>query len=202
VHVDTRSGERSFFPLAAPHRKVIEPGELEREYILQADYLLLDGFHPEASLQAAEWMREAGKQVMLDANVHHGPPDAATFSLVQRTDYLICSSGFLQALAKTPQLDQAAQVVLGLGPHTIVQTEGEKGSYTFTHRESFHTPAFPVSVVDTTGAGDVFHGAYLVGLLHGWDARKCARFASAAAAFKCQKLGREGYPKLPELPFI
>ena len=61
----------------------------------------------------------------------------------------------------------ALRAARGMGPELVVQTEGEDGSYTVARDEEFHTPAFNVDVVDTTGAGDVFHGAYIVGLLKG-----------------------------------
>jgi sulfofructose kinase len=76
-----------------------------------------------------------------------------------------------------------------------VQTEGAEGCYTVTEKDYFHTPAFSVEVMDTTGAGDTFHGAYLVGLDLGWPLRETALFASAAAAMKCRRLGgRAGIP--------
>jgi len=57
-----------------------------------------------------------------------------------------------------------------------------------------------VDVVDTTGAGDVFHGGYIYGLLQGWDIKKVVRFASAFAALKCRKPGgRSGIPSLTEV---
>ena len=81
------------------------------------------------------------------------------------------------------------------GPKIVVQTEGKDGSYTFTASEHFHLPAFNVDVVDTTGAGDVFHGAYLVGLLHGWSVHRAGIFATAVAGIKCTSLGgRRGIP--------
>ena len=58
-----------------------------------------------------------------------------------------------------------------------------------------HQPAFAVDVVDTTGAGDVFHGTYLYAVLQGWPVRRCLAFAAATAALKCQELGgRAGIP--------
>ena len=53
----------------------------------------------------------------------------------------------------------------------------------------FTRPAFRVKVVDTTGAGDVFHGAFIYGLLKGWSLEKTAQFSSAVSAIKCMKLG-------------
>lgn len=83
------------------------------------------------------------------------------------------------------------ELVLSMGPRVVVQTEGEDGSYTITKDDRFHIPAFNVDVIDTTGAGDVFHGAYLVGLCKGWDLRRITVFASAVAAIKCTHLGVE-----------
>jgi ribokinase len=81
----------------------------------------------------------------------------------------------------------------------VVETQGETGSFSFSGDEALHVPAFEVEVLDTTGAGDVFHGAYLVGLLQGWDLRLAAQFAAAAAALKCSKLGgRRGIPNFAE----
>jgi len=57
-----------------------------------------------------------------------------------------------------------------------------------------------VEVVDTTGAGDVYHGAYIYGLLKGWDMKTCMRFASATSALKCRVMGaRAGIPTLDEI---
>ena len=93
----------------------------------------------------------------------------------------------------------AAAAVLKMGPRVFVQTEGAAGCYTMAAGDWFHTPAFQIDAVDTTGAGDVFHGAYIVGMLNGWDLRRVALFASAVAALKCTKLGgRSGIPDMAE----
>jgi ribokinase len=61
-------------------------------------------------------------------------------------------------------------------------------------------PAFQIEAVDTTGAGDVFHGGYIFGLLQGWDLERVVRFASAVAAIKCRQMGgRTGIPRLDEV---
>jgi sulfofructose kinase len=198
VQIDPLSGERNFYPVASPRRKDLGPHELDQAYLTQADYLLVDGIHPAAALQAAAWMRSTGKKVMLDANITHGPPSDEIRALVRATNILICSAGFLQALTGSSELLVAARQTLALGPQIVVQTNGEHGSDTFSGAEGFHTPAYRAQVVDTSGAGDVFHGAFLVGLLQGWDLRKIAAFSSAAAALKCMQMGRAGYPGMAE----
>jgi ribokinase len=68
---------------------------------------------------------------------------------------------------------------------------------TWSGGECFATPAFPVAAVDTTGAGDAFHGGYLYGVLQRWELRRTVTFASAVAALGCRSLGgRAGIPTL------
>jgi sulfofructose kinase len=193
VHVET--GERVFAGVSPAQRMPLRAVELDREYITAAEYLHLDGFHPEAALQAASWARQAGQTVVLDGHKTSGPVHEHLRALVQYVDVLIGGSGFLQGLTGVADTCQAGAAALDMGPKVIVQTEGEDGSYTVAAEGHFHVPAFSVDVVDTTGAGDVFHGAYIVGLLHGWDLEQIAWFSTAVAALKCTQLGgRVGIP--------
>lgn len=188
------------FGLTAMEEDPLQPEELDREYITSASFLHLDGYHSNAALQAARWMRQAGKKVVMDAAKAVGDVWKAIDELVEATDILICGSGFAQALTGVADFWQAAEAVRRIGPQIVVQTEGEEGSNTATATEQFHSPAFKVDVVDTTGAGDVFHGAYLFGLVQGWDLARIARFASATAALKCMHLGgRAGAPRYNEV---
>lgn len=199
VCVDASTGERVFSGLESLGRNQLRPDELDRDYITSADYLHLEGFHYDAALQAAKWMRDAGKTVVLDAGSTSGTVGDGTRRLLGYVDVLICGSGFAPGLTGRSDPFEAGRAALASGPRIVVQTEGAAGSYTVTANEAFHTPAFVVDVVDTTGAGDVFHGAYIVGLLHGWDLPAVAQFASAVAAIKCTRLGgRAGIPTLPE----
>ncbi|MFO7695807.1 MAG: carbohydrate kinase family protein [Anaerolineae bacterium] len=193
VYVDSRTGERVFSGFGRPRQNTLRPDELDKDYILSADYLHLEGMHPEAALQAAKWMHEAGKPVVLDGSKTQ-EPDVRPFhrELIPYVTILICGEGFGRALAGVEGLYEAGERILEMGPSIVVQTEGADGSYTVTRDERFHTPAYPVEVVDTTGAGDVFHGAYIVGMLHGWDLRTVARFSTAVSALKCTKLGGRG----------
>ena len=201
VCVHEGTGERIFCTLQSFAESPVRPEELDRGYITSADYLHLDGIHLEAAVQAARWMHEAGKQVMLDAWKMQDTDVHPRFRrLIGEADILIAGLGFVPILTGKSDLREAGRAALALGPRIVVQTEGADGSYTVTADEEFHTPAFPVRVVDTTGAGDVFHGAYLVGLLHGWDLRRVATFASAVSAIECTRLGgRAGIPRYPEV---
>jgi len=199
VHAET--GERVFAGFEHARRSPLAVDELDRAYITGAEFLHLDGHHPDAALQAAHWMHAAGKQVMLDGSATRGPIRPQMSALVAEADILICGEGFGPALTGQPfvtspeNLFQVGERILELGPRVVVQTQGVEGSYTTTPEGRFHVPAFQVDVVDTTGAGDVFHGAFLVGLLHGWDLRTVVTFSTAVSAIKCTQLsGRRGIP--------
>jgi sulfofructose kinase len=217
VYVHSETGERVFSGMGGATKGRTEQwhplrvADLDREYIVSADYLHLDGFHHEAALQAARWMREAGKTVVMDGSKTTGPVRDAHRELIQYVDVLITGEGYARGLTGIDDIWEAGKAVLQLGPRIFCETVGAAGSYTIAapldgsgppdgrSLESFHTPAFDVDVVDTTGAGDVFHGAYIVGLIHGWTPRQCAQFSTAVSAIKCTKLGgRAGIPSFDE----
>jgi sulfofructose kinase len=195
VHAET--GERLFSGLQSLRLRPLRVEELDREYITGAEYLHLEGFHIESALQAAKWMKEAGKTVVFDANEGAFSGEAAEQrrKLVEYVDVFIGSQGVARVLTGIEDIWDAGMNILEMGPRIYVETAGKEGSYTITAGQRFHTPAFQVKEVDTTGAGDVFHGAYIVGLLHGWELPQISRFASAVSAIKCTQLGgRSGIP--------
>ena len=196
VYVHQETGERVFAGVRSGPRQPIHPEELDKAYITSADYLHVDGLlHQEATLQAVRWMQEAGKTVVMDGSRTNGPIRQEHQDLVPYVDVLITGEGFARALTGIDDIWQAGQAVLDFGPRIFIETVGERGSYTITQDEQFHLPAFEVDVVDTTGAGDVFHGAYIVAMMHGWTPRQCALFSTAVSAIKCTKLGgRAGIP--------
>jgi len=201
VYVNANTGERIFNTMSHFYEDLLQPEELDQSYIIQADYLLTEGFHTEAAVTAAKWMHGAGKRVVLDAAATTSSQiDERLTDLVPLTDILICGSGFAEALTGETNTAEAGKAALSFGPEIVVITQGDQGSFLFTGDESFQTPAFEVDVVDTTGAGDVFHGAFMVGLLKKWDLRKVCIFATAVAAIECTFLGgRAGLPSYAQV---
>lgn len=200
VYVDASTGERVFSFRRGFLSRPVDSSELDRAYIESARILHIDGSHGAAALAAARWMKEAGGTVVLDAAATSHRVLEPARALVAETDVLICGSGFAPMLTGEEDVWRAGRAALGLGPRVVVQTEGAKGCYTVSGDTEFHTPAFEVDVVDTTGAGDTFHGAYLVGLARDWDLERCASFSSAVAALHCTVLGnRRGIPSMAEV---
>ncbi len=92
--------------------------------------------------------------------------------------------------------------MMAAGPEIVVITDGTQGSWVHSHQgQAFHQPAYLVTdVVDTTGCGDSYHGAFLYGLLQEMPLRETAAFASAVAALNTRRLGgRAGLPTLPQV---
>ena len=170
--------------------------EINRGVINTAKILLLDGLEKEGSMAAAECAREAGVTIVVDA----GSMREGALALVNLSDYFIASEDFARQFSHDNDPKAAAMELLGLGAKTVIITLGEKGSICVSPESYFYQPAFKVKAVDTTGCGDVFHGAFISGLLRKWDLRETIRFASAAAALKCREIGgRTAIPDLREV---
>ena len=141
--------------------------------------------------------RSAGIPTILDADL--GGRDALT-DILALTDYAIFSEEALSDYLPDMDLQARLDRVMLLGPRHAGVTLGERG---YTWRDPFgggKCPSFKVDVVDTTGAGDAFHGAFALALSEQRPIADCARVACAAAALKCTRLGaRSGQPNRPEL---
>jgi sulfofructose kinase len=110
--------------------------------------------------------------------------------LLTASSHLVFSSEALQATAGIPDDGEALKKIAKLTPSFLAGTRGAQGSlWLDEHQNLQQTPAFPVHTVDTLGAGDVFHGAFALGITEGQDVPTALRFASAAAALKCTRFG-------------
>jgi len=194
--VDSHSGKRTIFH-ARGTESTLRPEELNRKEIESTRSLLIDFRYPEASEAAAQWAQEANVPVVIDAE---GATDPEYAEILRHCDHIIPSKAFAEGFTGVSDWEEAAKRIFEeFRPAAVVITLGEDGCVAYDGTELIHQPSFPVEVVDTTGAGDVFHGAYTFGLLQGWSLRDTIRFASAVAALKCRKLGgRAGIPTLEE----
>jgi len=170
--------------------------DIDTQALTDCRCLLVDSHHPGASIAGAQAAQEKGVPVVLDAEEPHEAPT----ELLALIDYVIIPESLLVALGDG-DADKGRDGVLALDPIALIVTRGAQGADVYHDNDSFHQPAFKVpQVVDTTGAGDVFHGAFAYGVVLGYDLADNVAFASAAAALSTTALGGRGHlPSLPEV---
>ena len=173
----------------------LAPDEADLDLVASARALLIDDLQPEAALAAAARAREEKIPVLIDA----GSLREGIRELLPLCDYIIASEHFARQISGGPNVEKALEALAAFKPKVAAVTLGARGCLAFADGRRIEVPGFEVKAVDTTGAGDVFHGAYLFGVLQDWDALGCCVFANAVAALKCRKLGgRAGIPSFAE----
>lgn len=139
----------------------------------------------DAGIAAAKWIKETGGLIVVDAEREVPRLEA----ILPLADYIIVSQHFAAQQTGNDNPEKSAKLLQKKYSGVVVVTAGEKGAYGRTPEHIFYQSAFQVEVVDTTGAGDVFHGAFMVGLIENWPLPKILEFAAAVAAMKCRGLG-------------
>jgi sulfofructose kinase len=195
ILVEEATARRAILCAARTGRDALQFDPADQAAVQAARALHLDGQFMPAAIQAARWAREAGTKVCFDGN----HPRPGLEELLPLVDWLVVAEPFPAAYTGLREPSEAAEALLDLGPELLVVTLGEQGCLVCCRgpdgEESFRVPGFPVDAVDTTGAGDAFHGAFLYAMLQGWDLRRIATFANAVAAINCRTLGgRRGLP--------
>jgi len=196
IAVDGETGERRIFWSGGANLEEAEAGNLDLSRIAEVGSLLVDSSWADVGLLALDVAQNTGTPSCAD----FGSISERTVPLIERLDVLIVPEHCAQEFIGQDDHEAAAKGIQKLGPATVVVTLGPRGCLVRDRDETYHQGAFPVKAVDTTGAGDAFHGAYAYAMARGWNTRHSVIFASAAAALKCRKLGgRTGLPALGEV---
>jgi sulfofructose kinase len=170
-------------------RVALKPGDLDRQWIVNARALHVDGYDTEAATVAAGWARAAGIPVIADLDEVYPGLDL----LLENVDYLIVSRDIPSRLMAEPGLEMALrQMQRRYGCRLAAATLGHEGVLAWDGKQLQHTPAYRVPVVDTTGAGDIFHAGFIYGLLQDWPLERQLDFGCAAAALNCTAVGARG----------
>ena len=151
-----------------------------------AALLHIDGYHEDATLVLAREARRRGIPVMYDA--HNIRP--VTRELMELSDYLIASEEFATNWCGSAGVQDVPRLHNGRALTAI--TFGANGVRAMDSERTYYQPAFRVDVVDSTGAGDVFHAAMDYAIVQGWAMERALRFAAAAGALACTGLGARG----------
>lgn len=219
-HVDTshlivEKGKRSNFCLCITERadkaktfisrpsecREVEPEDIDEDYIRSARMLHV-GFVNAGIRKAAEIIRSAGGKVSVDA-AYYKPYVYENYDIF---DIFIGSEYYFNGVAGSLGIDLAHPLsdetmfevmrsIQKQGPDIVIFTFGADGSKGIYGENTFSVPAMDVPVVDTTGAGDVFHGAFDAAYLRGMDVVSAAKYATGVSSIKCTQMGgRAGIP--------
>jgi sulfofructose kinase len=166
----------------------------DEEVIRGSKVLFVDNIGMAGMIRAARIASQAGIPIVADLEAEDSPYFADLFALA---DHLILSEDFARKITGRNDLADALEKLWSPNRQTAIITCGSEGCWAFSRELGSPAafPAFKVEAVDTTGCGDVFHGAYASALAKGYDVRERIRWASASAALKATQYGgQNGIP--------
>jgi sulfofructose kinase len=195
ILIDRTTGERTVL-WRRPEALRLEADEIGPEQITCARLLHIDGHDTPAVARAAEIARRAGLPVTVDVDtIYHGFDRVLPW-----VDYLVASSEFPAQWTSERDPFKALETIQNeYGMRVAAMTLGAHGALARVDGKFVYSPAFVVNCVDTTGAGDVFHGAFCYAVLQRMPIPEALDLSNAMAALNCTALGaRGGICGLPE----
>ena len=188
IIIDQSTGERTVF-WSRPECLAISPDEIHPDQITCARLLHIDGHDTPAVEHAARIARENGIPVTVDVDtIYHGFDKVLPY-----VDYLVASSEFPVRWTNQDDPFRALETIQKeYGMRVAAMTLGAHGALALYEGTFVYSPAFIVNCVDTTGAGDVFHGAFCYAVLQGMPMRDALDFSNAMAALNCTAIGARG----------
>lgn len=199
--------QRAGLVLSLPEELEMRAEELPDELLRAARVFFTDMRPPKAAFQLAQRAKDYGIPVAFDfqmAQQHVNLPgvNRNTGRLFELADFFFADEENLLLWLEEQDLDRALLKTSRQYPRkTLVVTRGQRGSVIARDAQLLPIPAFKLPVVDSIGAGDAYHGAFLyTHLILGWDLRSAGLFASATAALSCTQPGaRQGLPDWPQV---
>ena len=188
ILVDGRNGERTVLWRRDPRLELLQT-EVQREWVVRSRFLHVDGHDCASASAAARWARQASIPVSADLDSLYPGVEA----LLENVDYLISSRDFPSRL--TGELDLLVSLPMLLnrfGCRVAAATLGEDGVLAWDGSNFHYCPAFAITPVDTTGAGDVFHAGFAYAKIRAWDLARGLEFGCAAAGLACTAPGARG----------
>jgi sulfofructose kinase len=188
IIVDRSTGERTVL-WNRPACLTIDPTEIQPEQITCGRLLHIDGHDTPAVAHAAAIARRHGIPVTVDVDTIYSGFDR----VLPNVDYLVGNSDFPIAWTGHPDPFRALQALQDeYRIKVAAMTLGAHGSLARTEGRYYYSPGYVVECVDTTGAGDVFHGAFCYAVLQGMPMLDALEFSNAMAALNCTALGARG----------
>lgn len=160
--------------------------DLDFDVLSHAKVLHLDGHMLNAAIEASKFCNEHGIKVSYDA----GGTYPGVEKLLPLVDWLIPSEEYALKMTGCATAEEAAHKLYETyKPELVVLTQGVRGGILLDDQGLRHYSSYKVDVVDSNGCGDTFHGAFVAAKLKGYSNDNSCKYASAAAAIKCTRLG-------------
>ena len=189
IVIDQATGERTVF-WSRPECLAITPEEIAPEQITCARLLHIDGHDTPAVARAAQIARANGIPVTVDVDTIYPGFD----NVLPHVDYLVASSEFPGRWTRIEDPFRALEKLQSdYGMKVAAMTLGAHGALARVDGEFIYAPAFVINCIDTTGAGDVFHGAFCYAVLQDMPIDEALEFSNAMAALNCLGLGARGH---------
>lgn len=206
-------GSRHFvFHLPQAAAALLAPDDVASDYVRQAQFIHVTGSAlsisesaRQACHKAIREIKDAGGHVSFDPNIR---PELLGIERVReicqpvldQCDLLLPSGSEATMLTGDENAETACRALLARGIDVVALKRGARGSTVFTKASEFNVPSISVREIDPTGAGDCYGGAFVVGMLEGWDLPTTARFANVAGALAVTRKGpMEGIPRRGEV---
>ena len=188
IVIDQSAGERTVF-WSRPDCLTLDPARITPDKIASARMLHIDGHDTPAVAKAAQVARGLGIPVSVDVDTIYPGFD----QVLPNVDYLVSSSEFPARWTGEADPFRALEILQSqYGMQVASMTLGADGALARVGGRYYYSPGFVVDCVDTTGAGDVFHGAFCYSVLKSMPIRDSLDFSNAMAALNCTKLGARG----------
>ena len=196
IIIDDRTGERTVL-WQRPEGLRLDPGEIHPEDIYGSRMLHIDGFDISAAAYASGIARQVGVPVSVDVDTVYPGFE----SVLQNVDYLVAGSNWPSKwTGETDPFTALSRLQEEYGMRVAAMTLGSYGALALEAGRWHYSAGFEVDCVDTTGAGDVFHGAFCYAVLSGMEMPAVLEFSNAAAALNCTAIGARGHvPVLAEI---
>lgn len=161
--------------------------DLSRSFLHQFDLIIIDRHEQKAFYEVLK-KKKTSTKIIIDPSTEISK---FTLDMIKNAEFPIIP---IEAVTPTytgslDNIDHVLKRLYGWTKKPLIITAGDMGSFIFNGENAQLLPPLPVKAVDTTGAGDIYRGAFAYGILMGWDMKKTARFSNIVAALQCTKLG-------------
>jgi|SRR5579885_116307 len=182
ILVQSQTGERRKIHEVLVHRTI---SNLDRKFVQQFDVILIDRHQPQAFYEVL-MKKKATTRILIDPSTE---ASELTYDMIRYSDYPIIPIELVVAMGKERDLQTCLKKIFLLAEKTVIVTAGNLGTLTYDGKDVLAYPAISVRTVDTTGAGDIYRGAFAYGLTKNWSIARCIQFANKIAALQCTRIG-------------